>query len=281
MPCWTNRKAAYPTFEYLSPPKKNDLSPHRMSTRETTLMSALQSTVGKKILTGITGLSLVLFVIMHMAGNLSYFAGPGAYNKYADKLLNLGPLLIVVELGLLAVFLLHAYLGINIYLGKRRARRQGYSTYRTQGGASKQSLSSRSMIITGIVLLIFTVIHLKTFKFGPGIEDGYFADTHGEAIQEAIDFGPDQTAVVGDEVVIRDLKRLVTEKFQHWYYAFGYIAVMILLGLHLRHGVWSAFQSLGAMNPRLTPVVYALGGVLAVLIAVGFLVLPLYIFFGA
>lgn len=250
-----------------------------MSQRGKKLLDVFRTSIGRKILTGITGLALVLFVILHMAGNLTYFSGdPGAYNLYADKLISLGPLLIMAEILLLAAFLLHAYLGVSIYLGKRRARRQGYRKYRTAGGNSKQTLSSRSMIFTGIVLLVFLVIHLNTFKFGPGIEDGYFADAHGVAVEE-LDFGPDETAVVGGEVVVRDLRRLVTEKFQHWYYAFGYVAVMVLLGLHLRHGVWSAFQSLGAMNPRLTPVVYSLGGVLAVLIALGFLVLPLYIFF--
>ena len=102
-------------------------------------------------------MGLTLFVLVHMAGNLSYFAGHDAYNAYADKLMSLGPLLYVVELGLLAFFVFHIVLGINIYLGKRAARKQNYKRYQSVGGVSKQSLSSRSMIITGITLGVFLV----------------------------------------------------------------------------------------------------------------------------
>ncbi len=71
----------------------------------------------------------------------------------------------------------------------------------------------------------------------------------------------------------------MTEKFTSPLYAFGYVAIVLLLALHLRHGIWSALQSLGAMNPRLTPLVYTLGALLGLLIAIGFLVLPLWIYF--
>jgi succinate dehydrogenase / fumarate reductase cytochrome b subunit len=79
---------------------------------------------------------------------------------------------------------------------------------------------------------------------------------------------------------VRDLKRLLVETFQSPIYTFAYVLIMLLLGFHLRHGVWSAMQSLGAMTPRLTPVVYTIGGIIGLGIAVGFLVLPLWIFFG-
>ena len=215
------------------------------------------SQIGRKLLTGITGLGLTLFVLVHMAGNLSYFAGNEAYNAYAHKLLSLGPLLYVVELGLLAFFVFHIVLGVSIYLGKRSARKEGYKRYKSVGGASKQSLSSRSMIVTGIILGVFLVFHLISFKYG----------TYYEAA-ESIDGKP-----------VRDLAKLLNEKFQSPLYAFGYSGIMVLLALHLRHGVWSAFQSLGATNPRFTPVIYVLGALLGALIAIGFFILPLWIFF--
>ncbi|MBX2821898.1 MAG: succinate dehydrogenase cytochrome b subunit [Rhodothermaceae bacterium] len=215
------------------------------------------SQIGKKLLTGLTGLGLTLFVIVHMAGNLSYFAGNEAYNAYAHKLLSLGPLLYIAELGLLAFFVFHIVLGVNIYLGKRKAREQGYKRYKTAGGQSKQSLSSRSMIVTGVILGVFLVLHLVSFKFGAYYEAA-----------ESIDGKP-----------VRDLARLLNEKFQSPLYAFGYSGVMVLLALHLRHGIWSAFQSLGATNPRLTPLIYTLGALVGLLIAVGFFILPLWIFF--
>lgn len=111
------------------------------------------------------------------------------------------------------------------------------------------------MIITGIILMVFLVIHLWSFKFGT-----YYETT--------LDGKP-----------VRDLARLVTEKFQSPFYTFGYVAIVLLLALHLRHGVWSALQSLGATNPRLTPLIYSIGAIIGLLIAIGFFVLPLWIFF--
>ena len=218
------------------------------------------SAVGKKWLTGITGLGLALFVLAHMLGNLTYFSSdPDAYNKYAETLTSLGPLFYAIELGLLAFILIHAVIGVKIYLGKRRARPKGYTRYKSAAGASRQTLSSRTMIVTGVILFVFLIIHLLSFKYGPGIEEGYVSMVEGQEI--------------------RDLKRLMTEKFQSPLYTFGYLAVMLLLAFHLRHGVWSAFQSLSLTNPRMTPLIYTLGGILGLLIALGFLALPLWIFF--
>lgn len=223
--------------------------------------SALTSPIGRKLLTGITGLGWALFALMHMVGNLGYFGAGEAYNEYAHFLMSLGPLLYALEVILVVGLLLHVVIGVSIYRGKRRARKQGYKEYKSAGGPSRQSLSSRTMILTGLVLLVFLVIHIASFKFGPSIAEGYVVTVGGEEI--------------------RDLKRLVTEKFQSPLYAFGYTGVMLLLGFHLRHGIWSAFQSLGAMSKRFSPVVYVVGSLLAAGIALGFVVLPLYIFFAA
>ena len=219
------------------------------------LFAALNSPPGRKLLTGATGIGLVLFVIAHMAGNLSYLFGSDAYNLYAHKLMSMGGLFYAVEVLLALCFLLHAYLGIVITINNRRARPQNYKLYKSAKGASRMTWSSRSMILTGIILLIFLVLHLNSFKFGTYYE------------------------TVIDSETVRDLYRLMTEKFQDPIYAFGYPAVMILLALHMRHGVWSAFQSLTLTNPRLSAVLYPLGLILGVGVAVGFIVVPLYIYF--
>ena len=226
-----------------------------------TLFSLLTSPVGKKVLTGVTGVVWVIFIIVHLIGNLGYFTPGDAYNLYSDFLLSTGPVIYTLEALLLITLLLHAYLGVAIYIGKRRARAGRYSEYHTAGRPSLQTPSSRTMIFTGIVLFVFLIIHLMSFKFGPGIAEGYSSIVEGAEI--------------------RDLKRLMTERFQDPLYAFGYPAVMILLGFHLRHGIWSALQSLGAMNARRTPLVYGIGTVLAILLAVGFLMIPLWIYFTA
>ena len=260
-----------------------------MSDTVNKIAAAFRSPIGKKILTGITGLGLTLFVLVHMTGNLSYFSGPGDYNLYSEFLIGLGPLFYAIEIGLLAFFVIHALIGINIWLGKRKARKEGYTKYQSAGTPSRQTLSSRSMIVTGSVLLVFLVLHIMSFKYGPGIDEGYIADPEtGEAItlaetdqagQAGFELATGEVATVDGQPVIRDLRRLMDEKFSNAIYAFGYPIVMLLLAFHLRHGIWSAFQSLGATNPRLTPIIYTVGGLLGLAIAVGFLVLPLYIYF--
>ncbi len=213
------------------------------------------SSVGKKILTGITGLGLTLFVCFHLLANLVLFAGPDAYNQLAHFLDSWGFLLLIVELILLVTVIVHAWLGIVIRIRSERSRPIKYKMLKSAGKPSKQSLSSGSMIITGLVLLIFLVSHLSTFKFG----------THY------------MTSVNG--VAMRDLAKLVIETFRNPVYTFSYLGVMVLLGLHLRHGFWSAWQSLGVLRSPWSSLVYAIAFVLALLIAIGFLVLPLAIFF--
>ncbi len=228
------------------------------------LSTHLNSPIGKKLITGITGLGLTFFVLMHMIGNLAMFSGDDAYNEYAHFLASLGPLLYAVEVGLLLFFLAHAVNGVKIWFGKRKARPQGYAVYRSAGGPSKQSASSRSMIITGIILLVFLVFHLISFKFGPG----------GPGNADAA------YVTVVDGVEMRDLAQLVREKFATSWYTFGYTAIMLLLIVHLRHGVWSALQSLGAMRPSISPIVHAIGGLLGLGIGIGFIVMPLALYFG-
>lgn len=220
------------------------------------LIQALKSQVGRKILTGITGLLLVFFIIFHLAGNLAIFGEADAMNRYSMFLHDFGPLLWVARIGLLIAVILHAYIGISIWLNKRKARPQNYEVYSSKGGPSKQSLSSRSMALTGIVLLVFLVIHINTFALG------------------------DTGTVTIDGQQTHDIKDLVIETFQNPVYAFGYTIVMLLLGAHLGHGIWSAFVSLTMRSNKFSATVYSIGVVLAVLLAVGFLVIPLYIFFG-
>jgi succinate dehydrogenase / fumarate reductase, cytochrome b subunit len=215
-----------------------------------------RSPIGRKLITGLTGLGLSLFVLLHMAGNLVLLTGAEAYNQYSRHLEDWGLLLYAVEAGLLLAVLSHAALGVQIALNRRQARPEAYREYASAGSPSLQSFSSRTMIVTGSGLAVFLVWHLASFKFGP-----YYQTYLGD-------------------VASRDIARLVLEKFRQPLYAFGYPAVLLLLGFHLRHGLWSALQSLGALNYSLRPVAYGLSTVLAVAIAAGFMVLPLTIYFG-
>jgi len=219
-------------------------------------LDALKSQVGRKILTGITGIGLIIFIIFHLLGNLTLFGDAQAFNEYTYALESLGWILYVLEAGLAIAFLLHAYVGISIWWNRRKARPEGYEKYQSKGGPSHQTWAAKSMIFTGIVLLVFLVIHIDTFKFGA---------------TEMV------TLPSGEEA--RDLKDLVIATFQQPIYAFGYTAVMILLGFHLGHGFWSAFTSLTMKHNQYSALIYTVGIIFAILMAVGFLFIPLYIYF--
>lgn len=209
------------------------------------------SSIVKKLLTGITGLGLVIFVVVHLLSNLTLFFSASAYNDLAHIIESLGPLTYLVEAVLLLVALIHTAVGIQIQFGKYKARPVGYTKYVSAGEPSRQTLSSRTMIVSGLVLGVFLVVHLATFKFGPYYE--LPGSSH------------------------RDLSRLVFETFHQPGYTAGYVVVLGLLGLHLRHGIWSALQSVGVTTK---PVVYVGSAVLGGAIALGFIGLPLSIYFG-
>lgn len=213
------------------------------------------SSVGKKLLNGLSGLMLIGFVCVHLAGNLTLLARDGGklFNSYAHHLESLGPLLYAMEIGLIAVFLLHIGSAISVRLSQKEARPTPYAVAASKGGPSKQSLSSRSMLITGLLLAGFVVLHVKMFKYGPVYE-----------------------TTLKDGTVVRDLYKLVVEEFSKPVVTWIYVAIMLMLGLHLRHGFWSALQSLGALKPKCSCCVYAAGLVFAILLAGGFLLLPLY-----
>lgn len=221
------------------------------------LIKALNSQVGRKVMTGITGIGLMLFLIGHLAGNLAIFGDTQAFNIYTYTLESLGPLLYIVEAGLAFFFLYHAILGISIWRQRKKARPERYAKYQTRGGPSHQTLASKSMIYTGIIILIFLVLHILHFKFGP---------TETIAIES-----------IGAEDV-RDLRALVIEEFTKPLVAFGYIAVMLLVVLHLTHGAWSAFTSLGMKHGETSKKVQIGAYIFAIVLMLGFIFIPLYIF---
>lgn len=219
------------------------------------LLQAARSQVGRKVLTAATGLFLVFFIIFHLGGNLAIFGEPDAMNRYSLLLHDYGPLLWFARIGLLITVVMHAWIGISIWWRKHKARPQKYEVYSSKGGPSRQSLSSRSMALTGVVLLIFLFFHINTFAMG---ETG---------------------TVMIDGRETHDIKTLVIETFQNPIYAFGYAFVMLLLGAHLGHGIWSAFTSLTIKRKEISAAIYILGAVLAVLLAIGFLFIPIYVYF--
>ena len=216
----------------------------------TTRRSFLGSLITTKLIIGATGILLFLYLILHIAGNLMVFLGPETFNEYSHALIS-NPLVVPVEIGLVVVFLIHLFKAITMTFQNQSARPAKYMKKDWAGGASQKSLASSSMILTGLAVLIFVPIHVWTFKYGA------FYD-------------------LGDGV--RDLYRLEAENFRSPLAVTFYVLMMIVVGLHLWHGVPSSFQSLGFNGPRFTPLIRRIGKVSAVVIAGGFIVITLWVF---
>ncbi len=219
------------------------------------IIKAINSQVGRKYMTGLTGIGLMLFLIGHLGGNLTIFAGAEAFNIYTEKLMSLGPLLYVIEAGLAFFFLYHTILGVSIWLNKRKARPQNYEMYKSRGGASHQSIASRSMIYTGSIILIFLVLHIIHFKFGA-----------------------DYSTTLSSGEVVRDLRKLVIEEFQKTWVVIGYVGVLGLAVLHLSHGFWSAFTSLGMKHGETSKKIQSVAYAFAILLMLAFIFIPVYIY---
>src|SRR5260221_9736393 len=108
---------------------------------------ALSSSVGTKIIIGITGFALFLYLLIHIAGNLLVFFGPTIFNTYAYNMEVRNPLLPVIEIGLLLVFLLHAYKTVRMFLSNRAARPVSYKTKKYAGAPSRKTIASSTMIV--------------------------------------------------------------------------------------------------------------------------------------
>jgi succinate dehydrogenase / fumarate reductase cytochrome b subunit len=210
----------------------------------------LSSSVGEKLLIAVTGLALFLYLVVHLAGNTLLFLGPQTFNGYAHLLIT-NPLVIPVEIGLAAIFVLHVWKTVVMWWRNRQARPAPYYEKKWAGAPSRKSLASTAMIYTGLLTAVFVVLHVRTFKYGPA----------------------------GDVAGQRDLFGLVTRFFHNPLNVAFYEVCLVLLGFHLWHGFASAFESLGVDEPRYTPRILLAGKVLAVVIAGGFVLIPLWAFF--
>jgi succinate dehydrogenase / fumarate reductase, cytochrome b subunit len=207
------------------------------------------SSVGTKILIGVTGFALFLYLLIHIAGNLLVFLGPAVFNQYAYAMEERNPLLPVIELALLLVFLIHAYKTVTMFVGNQRARPVKYTLKKYAGPPSRKSLASATMIVSGLWLLAFLVVHVKAFRFSPVYPWG--------------DGG-------------RDLYRQEMETLANPFVAGFYVLSMVVVGSHLWHGISSALQSLGADHPTWTPRVRTAGKVFAVGVAGAFIVIAVW-----
>ncbi|MBI2835788.1 MAG: succinate dehydrogenase cytochrome b subunit [Acidobacteria bacterium] len=217
-----------------------------------TPLKVFRTSIGTKVLIAVTGLALFGYLLVHLAGNLIVFAGSGLFNRYAHTLIS-NPLVIPAEVGLLAILAVHIYKTVMMWRDNREARPTPYYQKRWAGHTSRKSVASTTMIYSGLITLLFVVVHLKNFKYGA---DYPVVDTE-----------------------MRDLYRLEMEVFRDPLYVVLYVVSMVVVAFHLRHGISSAFQSLGVDHPRYTPRIRLAGTVLAIVIGGGFALIPIWAYF--
>jgi succinate dehydrogenase / fumarate reductase cytochrome b subunit len=222
----------------------------------TWIVNYARSSVGMKHITGLTGLAMVGFLFVHMAGNLLLFGGPDAINAYAVKLRDLGPLLWIARLGLLAVFVAHTLAAFRLMGINKEARPV---RYHHDPKMSRTPFYARYMPMTGIVLLAFVVFHLAHLTFHVVLPDN---------------------AVFTDEAGRFDVYSMTVLGFQNVVVAGSYIVAMFLLSLHLAHGIPSFFQSLGVTHPKYKPFIERVGLALAGLLFIGNVAMPAAAFAG-
>ena len=204
-----------------------------------------KTSIGRKYIMGVSGLALCLFAFVHMSGNFLLFSGAEAFNAYADFLHSI-PGFRFIEIGLLVTFLLHIGIGIQLAYENKKARPQAYAMKKSAGVAT---IGSATMPYTGIAFLVFLVVHLLNFKFKifPTFSDASAYDT-----------------------VAGTLSMLP--------YTVFYVVGVVIIGIHLTHGLQSSFQSLGWNSPKYMPQIRKFSVLYGIIIAVGYGILPIFIF---
>ena len=218
--------------------------------RQNRAVTFWQSTNGKKVVMAVTGAMMFLFVIGHLLGNLQVFEGPAKINGYSHFLHTIGEVLWIVRITLIVAIILHITATVQLALRNKKARPIGYS----RKEAINSSYASRTMYWSGPIVLAFIIFHLLQFTAGY--------------------IHPEAAFVEGD--VYHNL----VSGFSVWWVSAWYIFAITLLGFHLRHGLWSMFQSVGLAHPRHTLVLKNLALLIATLIVLGYISIPISVLLG-
>jgi succinate dehydrogenase / fumarate reductase, cytochrome b subunit len=218
-----------------------------MSTR----VRVFSSSVGTKLVIGITGFALFIYLLIHIAGNALIFFGPEVFNGYAYTMEVQNRLLPLIEILLLLVFATHIYKTVRMFLDNQSARPVRYVQKKFAGAPSRKTLASSTMIVSGLWLLLFLLVHVKAFRFSP----------------EHLLYGGG-----------RDLYRQEFENLSNPLIVGFYVLSMFVVGSHLWHGISSSVQSLGFDHPKWTPRVLLAGKLFAAAIALGFMTIAVWVY---
>jgi succinate dehydrogenase / fumarate reductase cytochrome b subunit len=204
------------------------------------LVKTLSSSIGKKQLMAVTGLGFCFFLFVHLAGNLTIYGGKDLFLSYVEHLHSLGYLITVAEWGLVLFALVHIGVGLLLFVENQKARPVKYAVNRSAGG---QTIGSRTVPYTGTLILIFIIIHLLKFRF------------------------LDKTTINDYVILSNTFAQLINVVF--------YVVGVIIVAVHVSHGFWSGFQTLGLSHPKYMPLIQLFSTVFGVIIALGFGSIPL------
>lgn len=219
-------------------------------------LNALTSGIGRKVIMSLTGLFLILFLVVHLAGNLQLLKSDGgeAFNVYSHFMAN-NPLIQLVSKGNFFFILLHIFVSLTLVVKNRKARPVGY---KVSGGSANSSWPSRSMALLGTLILIFIVLHLYGFWYQ--FKNGALADVEINGVLMGNGYAWVVAAYSNIAVVI------------------FYVVSMGVLGFHLWHGFASAFQSLGLNHIKYNGFISGLGKLYAVIVPLLYAIIPIYIY---
>jgi succinate dehydrogenase / fumarate reductase cytochrome b subunit len=206
------------------------------------LSSIIGASIGKKLMMAVTGLGFCFFLLIHLAGNLTIYGGKAAFNAHAERLHSLSTIITVSEWGLLLFVIIHVLFGASLFYENLVARPVKYSVKKSAGGTS---LGSATMPYTGFILLVFIAFHLFNF---------HFADKTNQTIFQ-----------------------ILVSTFARPEYVIIYVVAVLVAAIHISHGFWSAFQTIGANHPKYMPFIRGAGLAYSLIIGMGFGFIPLYI----
>jgi succinate dehydrogenase / fumarate reductase, cytochrome b subunit len=219
-------------------------------------LNFFSSTIGRKLLMALTGLFLILFLVVHLAGNLQLLHEDQgkAFNVYAHFMTS-NPLVMTISIVNFALITLHIV--VAILLSRRNRAARGPQGYAVTNNSS--TLTSRNMGILGTLVLVFLVVHLKNFWY----------ETHFGAIDPA-DYDGDK---------VKNLFHVVDVAYQQGWYVILYVVSMAVVGFHLYHGFGSAFQTLGLNHVKYNGVIRVVGVAFSIIVPVLFALIPILMYF--
>ena len=227
------------------------------------LSTTLTSSIGRKLVMGLTGLFLVSFLFVHGIGNIALFKNDGgaAFNAYT-VFMTTSPLIKIMEIFLVAGFGFHIYTAFTLTNKNKAARPQGYAHKKSSPGVT---WFSQNMGTSGVVILVFLILHLINF----------YAEYHYGIMYNSIPMI--DIEVGGHQHHVRDMFAIVKAVFiEQWWVSVLYVGSMVLLGMHLAHGFQSAFKTFGIEHKKYTPAIQSIGNVIAVVLPALFASMPLY-----